>query len=246
MNDSTYFRTNNTLMFFRVMTENEHKYSFSQNGQLKAQCGFIGYLRGDFGKDGNHFYSTWNEENSLLKTEEFSKEFDMVVNTLRLDPAYMGFLQNLNSMKSFCKSRPNSHIEGIDDTRCYGFRVNTNKYAYLFRCIPYENDYNFYIYAYESNKLDNHLLKANKGIRFIKPDYSPLFILTDGKSIKITLTDGTQEIKRCRYINEYHTEIGNKIFHIGEFAELMEKNGSNVEPCNKKDIVQKSKQNIER
>ena len=39
-----------------------------------------------------------------------------------------------------------------------------------------------------------------------------------------------EEERTCRFIDEYHTEIGNNLYHICQFAELMERNGHTCEP----------------
>ena len=39
-------------MDYRVLTEAERKYTFSQSQQLSMQTGLIGYLRADFGSTG--------------------------------------------------------------------------------------------------------------------------------------------------------------------------------------------------
>ena len=48
-------------MDYRVLTEAERKYTFSQSQQLSMQTGLIGYLRADFGSTGNEFWTTWND-----------------------------------------------------------------------------------------------------------------------------------------------------------------------------------------
>ena len=67
----------------RAMIESEDKYSFSQSSQISSQTGLIGYLRTDMDKDGNGFFSSWNDFRSDLKTDEFKAEFDSVINSLR-------------------------------------------------------------------------------------------------------------------------------------------------------------------
>ena len=52
----------------------------------------------------------------------------------------------------------------------------------------------------------------------------------DGGKIIITSSWGEKTERPCRFIDEYHTEIGNNIFHICEFAERMEQNGATYEP----------------
>ena len=70
-------------MDYRVLTEAERKYTFSQSQQLSMQTGLIGYLRADFGSTGNEFWTTWNDFRKDLKTDEFKAEFDDVINGLR-------------------------------------------------------------------------------------------------------------------------------------------------------------------
>ena len=69
-----------------------------------------------------------------------------------------------------------------------------------------------------------------KDIRFIDSHYKDLFRLPDGGSIRITFSDGESAVRKCSYIDEYHTLIGNNVFHICQFAELMERNGSTYKP----------------
>ena len=117
-------------MDYRVLTEAERKYTFSQSQQLSMQTGLIGYLRADFGSTGKEFYSTWNDFRKDLKTDDFKKEFDLVINSYRFG---------------------------------------------------------------------------------------------DGKTMERT----------CRYIDDYHLEVGTNLYHICEFAELCERNGHTVEPAAK-------------
>ena len=64
-----------------------------------------------------------------------------------------------------------------------------------------------------------------KDIRFIDSHYKDLFRIPDGGCIQI---DYPNEIvvKSCKFIDEYHTQIGNNVFHICQFAEIMERNGA--------------------
>lgn len=142
----------------RTMTQAEHNYCIAQSQQLNNQCGLVGYLHGDFGRAGDQLYTTLFEGNSELKTEEFSKEFDEVINDLNDDPKHRGVLHNLEDMILLCTTRPNSHIS---DIRNYGFRADTNKYSYMIHCIPYADDCNFYIYAYDRASINRHIQKAD-------------------------------------------------------------------------------------
>ncbi len=60
-----------------------------------------------------------------------------------------------------------------------------------------------------------------------------MFRIPDGDPIRIQYQDGTHSDRTCRYIDEYHVEVGsgwNSLLHICQFAEMMERNGSTVIP----------------
>lgn len=211
------------------LNPNERKYTYAQSQQLTMQTGLIGYLRGDFGKDGKGFYSTWFDEVAARKTDAFRKEMDDVINALRFNNAYEGLLRSRQSMDAYGRSQPDSGFEGNYCTE-YGFRIDTEQYSYLLRCNPNQGDYNFYCWCYETVLLNRHLSNAWEGIRFIDPQYREKFRIYDGEQIRITAPDGTYEDKTCRYIDGTHVEVGNTLFHICEFAEVMERNGSTVIP----------------
>lgn len=50
--------------------------------------------------------------------------------------------------------------------------------------------------------------------------------IPDGGTIQVHYSDDSVVIKPCKFIDEYHTQIGNNVFHICQFAELLERNGS--------------------
>ena len=62
-------------------------------------------------------------------------------------------------------------------------------------------------------------------IRFIDYKYRDLFRLKDGENIVITTMEGTKKILKCNYIDQTHTQIGNNVYHIAQFAEIARKNG---------------------
>ena len=77
-----------------------------------------------------------------------------------------------------------------------------------------------------------------KDIRFIDSHYKELFRIPDGGYITITLDNGEQLIRRCKYHGECHVDVGNSgLYHICEFAEKMERNGNTYEPCPEPEIV---------
>jgi len=67
-------------------------------------------------------------------------------------------------------------------------------------------------------------------IRFIDSKYNELFTIPDGGYIKIQFTDGSHCTRKCKYLDDYHTEIGYNVYHICEFAEKMEAIGAKYSP----------------
>ena len=172
----------------RPMTQAEHNYCYSWNSHLMAVAGCIGHLRGDMGRKGNSFYTTWFDHQENLKTQPFKDELDTVVNALRSDPAYGGALASRGKLAAYCYAHPDSRIG--KDGREYGFRLDTENYSYMLRLCSDWGNYNFYIYCYVRESLDCHLAEAERGIRFVTPGYRDLFRLADGDKIRIIKPDG--------------------------------------------------------
>ena len=57
-----------------------------------------------------------------------------------------------------------------------------------------------------------------KDIRFIDSKYNELFRIKDGESITVTFSDGSMSDRKCTYIDDYHTKIGNNVFHICSYT----------------------------
>lgn len=77
----------------------------------------------------------------------------------------------------------------------------------------------------KDHKQDGH----DHSIRFINSSYDERFRIPDGGTIRTQYPDEVL-IQKCEYIDDYHTKIGSNVFHICQFAELMERNGGVVEP----------------
>ena len=209
----------------RAMTEEEDKYTFSQSSQISGQTGLIGYLRADMDTDGNGFFSTWFDWRKDLKTDDFKTELDEVINSLREEG---DILHNRGALAVYCRNAPQARMN--TDQEYYGVRVDTEKYAYLMRLNPNKGEYNLYCYCYRRDWLDDHIKQARRGIRFITPNYQEKFRIADGEKVRIMLSDGEQFDRVCRYIDDYHLEVGDLTFHICEFAERMAQNRSAVVP----------------
>ena len=167
----------------------------------------------------------------MKKTDEFQAELDGLVEALRSDGQYGGVLQGRAAMGRYCSDRPEG---GFNDGFEFAFRADTARYSYLIRLNPYKSEENLFIYCYRRDWLDRHMKHAEKGIRFITPGYKEKFRIEDGDMVRIRRFDGAVLDRVCRYIDEYHVEIGGgrgDLYHICQFAELMERNGNSVIPC---------------
>ncbi|MEE1136932.1 MAG: DUF3849 domain-containing protein [Acutalibacteraceae bacterium] len=127
-------------------------YTQSQNDNIESGC--IGFLRGDFDTSGKGFYTTWEDKVKFLKTDDFKKEFDDVINSLRY--GYGELLKDRSSLSAYCRSNPEGAIEGNYTTE-YGFRVDTDNHSYILRCNDTKGDYNFYVYAYDRVTFEKQL-----------------------------------------------------------------------------------------
>ena len=106
----------------RAMKPEEHDFSYTQKPEVLAQSGCIGHLRVDMDFNGFGFYSSWDDHNGDMKTQEFKTEFDDVINALRFDEQYGGILKDRKALASYCyKDKQSAFANG----REYGFRVDT-------------------------------------------------------------------------------------------------------------------------
>ena len=217
----------------RPMTDTEMMYAFTQSSQIQGQTGCIGHLRADMDRDGNGFFSSWEDHRGYLKTDEFKTEFDHVINSLRFDKDIGWPLKNRSTLEFYCARFPEAAMRQELAEGSYGFRADTEKYTYMMRLNPDKGMYNLYCYCYKRDWLDQHMQYAERGIRFIDSHYNTLFKVPDGGKVRVTYFDGEVKDVPCRFIDEYHLEFGYgsfNLFHICELAEKMENNGCKIEP----------------
>jgi hypothetical protein len=75
---------------------------------------------------------------------------------------------------------------------------------------------------------------VRKDIRFINSDYKTLFTIKDGENIRFTSGyDGAESVKKCRWIDETHTQIGSEAYHNCQWAEICERNNHTFSPAKK-------------
>lgn len=215
-------------MTFRTATKAEQMYCYTQSMQIMAQTGCIGHLRADMGSDGLGFYPTWEDHYVRLKDQAFKNEINQVIHALRVEEEYGCMLQNRVFLNRYCWSHMDAQMGEFSSD--FAFRADTEKFSYLLRFNTNRGEYNLYCYCYVKGWLDDHLQKAEQGIRFIDPHYHNLFRLQDGGKIRIHHRDGTHKDLHCRYVDPTHVEVGNNLYHICELAERMEQSGAKIEP----------------
>ena len=66
-------------------------------------------------------------------------------------------------------------------------------------------------------------------IRFITSNYDELFRIPDGGKVKIDYPDRSF-VAPCEYIDDYHTRIGGEVYHICQFAEILERGDGKASP----------------
>lgn len=120
---------------------------YSGRKEADAESGCIGHLRGDFGRSGTEFWTSWFDHSANLNNEEFRKELQAVVDSLRNEG---GLLSGFSSMRKGCC------YDGAIGNGHYGYRAETSQYEYCLRCIPQRGDYNFYLYCYDKEAQRAH------------------------------------------------------------------------------------------
>ena len=217
-------------MTMRPAAPAEQLYASDQSARIATLCRSPGYLFGELDKNISVFFRNWMRNDPAEDTPEFKAEFKAVLDMLRSDPQYGFVLKNLPLMNVYCLN----NAEGMcNQGRDFVFRADTQDYSYLIRCIPYGEDNHVYIHPYRRERLDSHMKQAEKGIRFITPHYEEKFRIADGDMVRIKCWDGRELDHVCRYIDDCHVEIGkgwDNLFHICQFAEMMERNGNSVIP----------------
>lgn len=71
--------------------------------------------------------------------------------------------------------------------------------------------------------------EKDHSIRFINSNYDTLFRIPDGGIVEVRFPDRAFSAK-CEYLDDYHTLVGDTVFHICEFAEMVERQGGSVRP----------------
>ncbi len=214
----------------KPLSRAEQLYAYKQSQQIAGQTGCFGYYHGDFGESGVDYNAVWFGNSNTEMTDDFRNDLAEVMEEFGNESKAVHPFADRKAMSAFCLQNRNAAMKG-NFSEEYGFRLDTERYSYFIRMEPHQKgDYDFYVFAYDKRLLDRHMKKAAKDIKFIRSDYSLKFKLEDGDKIMIKYSDGETKTQECRYIDEYHTQIGGSIYHICQFAELIERNRATVIP----------------
>ena len=137
--------------FYHTRPEN-----FFRNNKAEQTKGLVGYLRGDFGKDGNEFHHTWFNNSEKLNNDKFKEDFDKIMETLR-----ERLLTDRDWMRSVAYNHPEAKIAS-QSTSSYGMFVETERYEYDIRTITEDGNYDFYIYCYDKNFQEPQYLNGKR------------------------------------------------------------------------------------
>ena len=138
---------------WRPIEPDKTDWLYSGNSEQDLERGCVGHLRGDFGKSGGEFWTSWFDHQPDLKSTAFHEELQNVVNALRKQD---GLLRNFASMSRGCR-------DGLACEDSFGFKAESPHYTYCLRCTPRRGDYNFYLYAYDKDAQREHaMLKGRK------------------------------------------------------------------------------------
>ncbi|MGI6498982.1 MAG: hypothetical protein ACOX0U_09330 [Oscillospiraceae bacterium] len=140
--------------------EKYHTYNREDDG---AAC--IGQLTGEFGRQGDRFFSHWHNRNTKNEADwsgispEFHAELHRAVYALRKN-----MLADFDSMVTFCRNHPEARLPERPEYEHYGFKFETEKQSYFMRNIINASSYDsrFSIYAYDKDALALEKSKAER------------------------------------------------------------------------------------
>ena len=205
-------------MTLRPMTGPEYFYCYAQSQQISSQSGLIGHLRADMDTNGKGFFSNFFDFRKSLKSDDFRADLQELIDDLRSGKGEYDFLKDRDRLRAYCRKHPECDL---GDGREFGLRVDTPHYSYMLRLNPNRGEYNLYCFCYVRQWLERQLKQAEKGIRFITPDYKERFRLADGDKVRIITKGGEVREMVCRYVDDYHLETsssrGSNLYHICEF-----------------------------
>jgi hypothetical protein len=167
---------------------NEQKLFYRLDGEPAERHGAVGYLRCDYGKSGDEFWTTWFDNQPLLKSPAFKTEFNGVIDYLR-EASQKSYPYD----GSFAERCLLNMRRPVTDT-AVRFKIQTEQFSYYVRCQPRQGDYDFYCMAYDNRYLLPELAGKHElpsSCYSVLPSSGELVILDIGES-GYTISSGSQ------------------------------------------------------
>lgn len=214
-------------MEFKVVSAPElYLYMYNNCNDICGHAGYAGLTRVNF--DGEQIvirdFPSYFVKRDDIELNQYMK---WLIKALSSDEDCGKMLSSPKAMKAYCEKHPEAEINEHDNE--YGFMTENEKYTFLIRAVCTERC-ELFIYIYDKTLFAAHIKNASKGIRFIDSDYKDLFVIPDGGKIVVKGALNYEKTFVCRLVDPYHTEIGSGIYHICQFAEIMERNGATYCP----------------
>ena len=110
---------------------------YYSGSDLENRC--IGHIRGDFGKNGDEYWTSfWEHEGNNAAGEDCKEELTALVKALRKN-----LLKSRKAMRKYIQQHSPLILEA-GSIMSYGYQVTTEKYGYYIRCTPCPGVYDFY------------------------------------------------------------------------------------------------------
>ncbi len=138
---------------YKILTEQEHKLVFELDKEDRCKTAFIGYVRGDFGKNGDEFWHTWFGNQEDKNSSWFKEKLRGVVEECRRCEEHL-ILKDYKNMSSFCYKHPEVKLPNRYCEKSSAVRMEADGYVFYIRLVPVLGDYNFRIYCYDSAVLN--------------------------------------------------------------------------------------------
>lgn len=220
-----------------ITTKAERLFLYRNSTQIWSQTGFQGHLRGDFDNGGERFYTSFDPFKDPYD-DGFKGALQTVIESLRSN----SFLRSFKTLRRAC-------FDDFYDSRIatpwgrdqFAVRVDYAGFTFLFRLLPDRGDDNVYVWCFRTDWLSQHLEKARNGIRFVDTCGSELFRLEDGGTFRTASSipdkNGNRQVSEeitARYVDDYHFELSSyptpSLYHISQYAEMLEKRGETATP----------------
>lgn len=200
----------------RPLTEEEELYAAENSREIRDRTLYIGEV----------LFSAYEEENRFTPydTRWLSPDFEGDLHAVRakIESRLSDGGEELERL-----SRGEAVASVAEPRNSYGVRIDTGEYAFLFRFLPIYDE--AVCYCYEAKWLDKHIAEARRGIRIIdSPGNEPLRLKDGDGIVEFDKRHPGPESYVCRYIDDTHFEMGERIYDIAQYAEYIERNGISV------------------